>query len=246
MLIGEAHRATGLHAHYALQFSVGLRDGILFRPAERVQWTGYDAVVIASRQPHMMDASTVELSATMLLEPDTPVGHRLGEMFSADGITAIDRARVAQAATTLFSIWKIHRHSDATIAAARDVIATLTGDAGPRELSDERVIKAIVYINSHLTDALSLTEIAGHACLSPNRFRHLFVEQTGTALRPYVLWRRFLRAWDVIRSGDSLSTAAYEAGFADAAHFTRTSQRMFGFAPSALLVGRQASDAQSA
>ena len=33
-----------------------------------------------------------------------------------------------------------------------------------------------------------------------------------------------------------LSTAAHEAGFADAAHLTRTSRRMFGFPPSALQV----------
>jgi AraC-like DNA-binding protein len=65
------------------------------------------------------------------------------------------------------------------------------------------------------------------------------VEQTGTALRPYVLWRRFLRAWSLVREGASLSTAAHEAGFADAAHLTRTSQKMFGFAPSALLVNQR-------
>jgi AraC family transcriptional regulator len=35
-------------------------------------------------------------------------------------------------------------------------------------------------------------------------------------------------------AGDSLSTAAHRAGFADAAHLTRTSRRMFGFPPSGL------------
>jgi AraC-like DNA-binding protein len=33
-------------------------------------------------------------------------------------------------------------------------------------------------------------------------------------------------------NGESISAAAHAAGFADAAHFTRTSKRMFGFAPS--------------
>ena len=35
-------------------------------------------------------------------------------------------------------------------------------------------------------------------------------------------------------AGASLSTAAHRAGFADAAHLTRTSRRMFGFPPSGL------------
>jgi AraC family transcriptional regulator len=83
---------------------------------------------------------------------------------------------------------------------------------------------------------LTLEEVANEACLSPSRFRHLFVEQTGTALRPYVLWRRFLLAWEIVMRGGSLSTAAHSAGFADAAHLTRTSHRMFGFPPSALQI----------
>lgn len=48
-------------------------------------------------------------------------------------------------------------------------------------------------------------------------------------MRPYILWRRFILAWDLLAQGESISTAAHRAGFADAAHFTRTSNRMFGF-----------------
>jgi AraC-like DNA-binding protein len=76
--------------------------------------------------------------------------------------------------------------------------------------------------------------VAAEAFLSPSRFRHLFVEQTGMALRPYILWRRFIRVWELVTAGASLSTAAHGAGFADAAHLTRTSRRMFGFPPSAM------------
>lgn len=54
------------------------------------------------------------------------------------------------------------------------------------------------------------------------------------ALRPYVLWRRFLRVWEIVMAGGSLSAAAHSAGFADAAHLSRTSRRMFGFPPSAI------------
>lgn len=56
------------------------------------------------------------------------------------------------------------------------------------------------------------------------------------ALRPYILWRRFLRVWELAMTGASLSAAAHAAGFADSAHLTRTSRRMFGFPPSAMQV----------
>ena len=54
------------------------------------------------------------------------------------------------------------------------------------------------------------------------------------ALRPYILWRRFLRVWELMTARESLSAAAHAAGVADAAHLTRTCRRMFGFPPTAL------------
>ena len=41
----------------------------------------------------------------------------------------------------------------------------------------------------------------------------------------------------VAMRGESMSAAAHAAGFADAAHLTRTSKRMFGFAPSLMPIG---------
>src|SRR4029079_10950084 len=116
------------------------------------------------------------------------------------------------------------------------VVRTLTGGVEPSVVSDERILRAVAYINSHLDAPLTLEEVAEVAFLSPSRFRHLFVEQTGTALRPYILWRRFVRVWELMQAGESLSAAAHSAGFADAAHLSRTSRRMFGFPPSMLQI----------
>jgi AraC-like DNA-binding protein len=104
-------------------------------------------------------------------------------------------------------------------------------------VSDERILRAISHIKTHLGSSLTLDDIAEVANLSPSRFRHLFVEETGMALRPYILWRRFVRVWELIAAGTSISSAAHEAGFADAAHLSRTSKAMFGFAPSGLQLG---------
>jgi AraC-like DNA-binding protein len=116
------------------------------------------------------------------------------------------------------------------------MIHTLTRGVEPATISDERILRAVAYIKSHLDSPLTLEEVAAQAFLSPSRFRHLFVEQTGLALRPYILWRRFVAVWDLMAAGESLSTAAHRAGFADAAHLTRTSRRMFGFPPSGVAV----------
>jgi len=92
----------------------------------------------------------------------------------------------------------------------------------------------VKYINDHLSGPITLEQVAGVAYLSPSRFRHLFAEQTGMALRPYILWRRFVSVWEHRMNGASLSAAAHAAGFADAAHLARTSRRMIGIPPSLL------------
>lgn len=239
LLIGKAYRETGVHSHYAVQFSFGEDDGIRFKPSESAEWTAYDGIVISSRQPHAMDATTVGMSATMLIEQETPSGRALEAGFGEHGLSSVARKAFADAAANLFSTWRLHASGEETALAARRALAAVSGDTPPFAASDERVLRAIAYINQNLSGALTLESAAKQAFLSPTRFRHLFVEQTGTAFRAYVLWRRFLRSWALARDGVPLSVAAHEAGFADAAHLTRTSQRMFGFAPSALLVGQR-------
>lgn len=234
MLVGRAHGLTPMHAHYAIQVAFGLEQGIRFRPSERDPWTDYGGVIIPSRQPHAMDATRVSCNAVLFVEPETREGRALSERFLSGGIAALPDHLLATTVPALFAAWRDQRSVAAVTAAARGVISALTGGVQPSVMSDERILRAVSHIKSHINGALTLEQVAEVACLSPSRFRHLFVEQTGMALRPYILWRRFVRVWELIAAGDSLSTAAHAAGFADAAHLSRTSNRMFGFPPSAL------------
>ena len=90
------------------------------------------------------------------------------------------------------------------------------------------------YLRQRVEQAVSLPEVAKVANLSPDRFRHLFVEETGMPLRTYVLWRRLLHVWTLLGAGETLSSAAHAAGFADSAHLSRTARTMFGLPPSVL------------
>jgi AraC family transcriptional regulator len=237
MFISRATAVTPMHSHYAMQIAFGSEHGIRFRPDDRDEWTGYEGVVIASRQPHAMDSSHVPFGAVLFVEPETRQGRALAERYAQGGITPLSAEVRGAIAPALFSTWREERSRPALIDAAKRVVHALTGGVEPSVVSDERLLRAIAYINSHLDGPLTLEEVAAEAYLSPSRFRHLFVEETGMALRPYILWRRFLHVWDLIMAGSSLSAAAHAAGFADAAHLTRTSRRMFGFPPSALQFG---------
>jgi AraC-like DNA-binding protein len=61
---------------------------------------------------------------------------------------------------------------------------------------------------------------------------HAFSKEVGIPLRPYLRWLKLERAGSAIATGATLSDAAYAAGFADAAHMTRTFKGMLGVTPS--------------
>ena len=225
------------HAHYAIQIAFGDEPGIRFRASDREPWTSYDGVVIASRQPHTMDATRAPHNAVLFVEPETREGRALSERFGQVGIAPLPEGVLAPLRARLFAAWQEEANVSSIVSAAQDVVRALTGGIESLVVSDERILRATAYIRSHLDSELTLEQVADVACLSPSRFRHLFVEQTGMALRPYILWRRFLHVWELLSQGMSVSAAAHEAGFADAAHLSRTSRRAFGFPPSAMPMG---------
>jgi AraC-like DNA-binding protein len=238
LFLGRGAGTVPVHAHYAIQIAFGAEPGIRFRGGEHEAWTEYAGAIIPSRQPHAMDASRVQPSCVLFVEPETRSGRALTERWLRDGIADIPPDLLAGVAPAVFAAWEEARGETAIEAAARDVIRALTGGVEPSVVADERILRAVAHIRAHLHAPLTLEEVADVACLSPSRFRHLFVEQTGMALRPYILWRRFLRVWELLTDGASLSAAAHAAGFADAAHLSRTSRAVFGLAPSAMQVAR--------
>jgi AraC-like DNA-binding protein len=102
-------------------------------------------------------------------------------------------------------------------------------------LIDARILHATRYIKQNLDSELDVKTVASEACLSESRFSHLFKEQIGIPLRRYILWCRMENAIRLIANGTNLSQAAYECGFSDPAHLTRTFQEMFGVKPSQAL-----------
>ena len=124
---------------------------------------------------------------------------------------------------------------EALIGLARAAIEKL---AGLRPVSthppDARITRATDLIRARLSGPMTLESIARAVHLSPDRFRHLFVQETGVAFRPYVLWLRLESALAAYVGGSSLTEAAHRGGFADSAHFSRTFRRMFGIAPASV------------
>ena len=220
------------HAHQAIQICFRFDGRIRLRPTDADEWRDYDVGIVPSRHSHGMDGAKVYYGATIFVEPETREGRILTQRYLRGGIAEIDRAPVADKLRELRSAALEKRGAGAIVERARAVVHALTEQSEPSIASDERILRAVLYINEHLSQPITLAQVARVAYLSPSRFRHLFAEQTGMRLREYVLWRRFVSVWEQRMQGASLADAAHAAGFADSAHLARTSRRMIGIPPS--------------
>jgi AraC-like DNA-binding protein len=224
--------ALPAHVHQAIQICFLFEGRIRLRSSNEDPWTGYDVGIVPSQHSHAMDGGKVHYGATIFVEPETREGRVLTERYLRGGIAEVDRTAIKAVLPELRAAALERRGRLAIVEQTRRVVQSLTQRTEPSVASDERIMRAVRYVSDHLSAPITLKQVAGVACLSPSRFRHLFIEQTGMGLRQYILWRRFVSVWEHRMNGASLSTAAHAAGFADSAHLTRTSRRMIGIPPS--------------
>ncbi|GCE06933.1 helix-turn-helix domain-containing protein [Dictyobacter aurantiacus] len=91
---------------------------------------------------------------------------------------------------------------------------------------------AINYIEEHLAEDLSLSDIAAVVHLSPYHFARLFKESTGLPPHRYVIQRRIERAKLLMTTTNwSFTTIAHAVGFSNESHLALHFKRLTGLAP---------------
>lgn len=117
---------------------------------------------------------------------------------------------------------------------ARDALSAIAL-ARPGEDEGRRVPPGIVaarqYIDAHLDGKLTLDELAAMAGLSKYRFLRVFGECYGLTPHAYILSSRINRAKRLLLRGEDIGAAAYECGFCDQSHFSRTFSARVGLTP---------------
>jgi len=77
-----------------------------------------------------------------------------------------------------------------------------------------------------------LTTLAGSCGMSVTGMSHLFSRSVGLSMRSYRLWHKSAVAWCNLLQGKEITAVAHNAGFTDAAHFSREWRRWYGKTPS--------------
>lgn len=90
---------------------------------------------------------------------------------------------------------------------------------------------AILYINEHLEDELTLEKIAKSSYISVNQLCKLFKLNLGTTVMKYITGKRISEAKKYLKNGYSVSDTAFMCGFRDYSNFIRTFTASVGISP---------------
>lgn len=102
-------------------------------------------------------------------------------------------------------------------------------------VQDRRLAKAIGFMEQSIENPLPLSQLADLVGLSPRQLQRLFAsELTRTPERFYVELRLRVARDLLEHTDEAVGSIGLQCGFANASHFTRAFQGLFGIRPSAL------------
>lgn len=211
---------NALHAHYAHQLVIAIdgEAGVAF-PTGPLRAPG---IAIPAGMPHCVCA---EQALLVYLDPLSPEG------------TAVFQPSPAAALPLDPALCQRLLAAGGDSLALRSELQQTFGLPVARP-PDSRMAVVAGALRAGLTEGgASRMELAALADISPSRFSHWFVEQTGLPLRSYRKWLRLEMALHRLVQGYSLTDAAHGAGFADSAHLSRTFRDMFGMSPTSMMRG---------
>jgi AraC-like DNA-binding protein len=233
ILWGPGFRASR-HKHHCVQLLMALDGNLRIRRGPGEKWRTCGAALVRTDAPHEVDATNLQfllafvdaesdLGASLLAKVSSPIhvveDTEVQAWRNALGPpSALDSDRVSSWICRYLLPYQrmptLHPKVRRTVSVLREELATRR--------------------------TVTLKHLAGIAGLSPSRFMHVFTRSVGVPLRPYVLWLRLQLACSELMNGATVTQAAHCAGFADAAHLTRTVRRMLGTTPGGLVRRRPA------
>ncbi|MGH1338437.1 MAG: helix-turn-helix domain-containing protein [Aureispira sp.] len=225
LYIGQSQQTTN-HKHYAIQISIVLKGlYTLHVAAQCLECTG---IYINSNVEHKHN-SLNGIHLSIFLDAETDIGQELSNTFSSDfHLFDPSPILVKKFISQLTQQKKF-------LSVVEGFLYSLFNLSPIERKIDDRILQTMEKITSTPIQNLRFEELLADIPLSISRIRHLFKAQVGISIQRYLLWVKVKKAFVQLTKGESLSQAAYTAGFADQAHMSRTIKDMFGLSPKQLL-----------
>ena len=206
------------------------RGDIAFRPCNRKLWSdlsgGRFIQILQSRETYDNLMAELVPGGTVQLDPQDGFSDPLISQIALTMANEIEDGCIegilVDALNTALAVQVVRRFVDPSAI----MLAPSNG------LSRDRLKRVREYIETHLDDRLTLTDLAGVACLSPYHFSRSFKGSVGIGPQRYVMQRRLERAKTLIRrTNQPLAEIAQQVGLCDQSHLTSIFRRETGVTP---------------
>lgn len=103
-----------------------------------------------------------------------------------------------------------------------------------KQRTDPRILKACKFIEDHISEAISVSDVASHCNISESRIAHLFKERTGQSVKSFQDAVRIQRAKRLLATtSESIAIVGTRVGYEDPAQFSKFFARKLNISPRA-------------
>ncbi|MGF1754623.1 AraC family transcriptional regulator [Vibrio makurazakiensis] len=231
------------HEHHYTQVVIGLKGQAEFEVSGQGNLVGPGQGCVVTASSDHAFGGVVEQSDILVLNMPVPSDddplmlNKLNELSSANTYFQLD-GQIQKLIQML--VQEMHASPDDLLlsrACNDTVIALLQRHISVFEAShkDSRFDLEVIdrYIEQHLSNKISVAQLAGSVFLGESQFHMLFKELIGITPHQYVLGKRIDRARSLIEQGNlSLGQVAELSGFSGQSAFAHTFSRLQGMSPS--------------
>ncbi|WP_350292423.1 AraC family transcriptional regulator [uncultured Croceitalea sp.] len=221
---------TDPHAHNTLQIVFDIEKEFLLKDKE-TDWTPYSAVLIDADHLHQLDSNN-SIQLFLYLDVESKYAKLLSEKYlEKNPIKGLKKLKILNANDNFLKQLLVQNNCNEMFKGCISIIQELL-DLPQQEPIDKRVEKAIDYIIKSPVKNFKVKEVALEVGLSESRLRHLFKEHVGQSIQNFVKWMRVIDSLNHVLKGKKLINAAYDYGFSDASHMTKSFVEIIGVPPS--------------
>ena len=105
-------------------------------------------------------------------------------------------------------------------------------DALPISPSQKRVNEVIAYLQDHVSDNLTISDVAAHFYLNSDYLARIFRQHMHVSIGHYMTLQKISVAEALLRDGQSVSQVQEALGYSSYAYFFKTFRKITGFSPS--------------
>lgn len=160
--------------------------------------------------------------------------HALDQLLSDESIHRITLKKDLVEQTWILDARKGIPDSSHLIKGCGRLLQSINGYQASNKKFDSRALFVAQRIRKELPDVSPLSTYATELQLSQDRLSHLFRESFDVSIKSYILLEKMRKAVLLTLGGVAFTDASLQAGFSDAAHFSRTIKKNFSLTPTSI------------